>query len=86
MEGYSIKEIIQEFRDEVKGRFDKVDEAQAHTNGDVKALKVWRGFITGGLAVITVIVVPLVIYIYTEQQNTTKLLSTINTKTTYGDK
>lgn len=37
-------------------------EVKAHvqkTNGSVASLKMWRGYVTGGLAVLTAIVVPL---------------------------
>lgn len=30
----------------------KIQNAQAHTNGDVKSLKLWRAYLTGAFAVI----------------------------------
>lgn len=75
----TTKEFIEEVRkdivdrinrsDIVSGeRFSRIDVAQAHTNGDVSALKMWRGYITGALAVITVIVIPLLVYVWNQAQ------------------
>lgn len=68
MDSYSVKEMIEEFRAENNRRFDKVDAAQAHTNGDVSILKMWRGYITGAVSVIIVIVIPLLVYVWNQAQ------------------
>lgn len=77
-ESYSIKEMISEFRHDVNARFDDVDNAQAHTNGDVSNLKVWRGYITGGLAVVTLILVPLLVYVLKQSIDARAQLQTLN--------
>lgn len=77
-ESYSIKEMIAEFRKDVNTRFDSVDDAQAHTNGDVSNLKVWRGYITGGLAVVTLILVPLLVYVLKQSIDARTQLQTLN--------
>lgn len=77
-ETFSIKEMIKELRIENNKRFDKVDSAQAHTNGDVTTLKIWRGYITGGLAVITILVIPVLIYVIKQNFDTRSQLQTIS--------
>lgn len=68
-DSYSIKEELAAFRQENNRRFDKVDAAQAHTNGDVSSLKIWKGVLTGALAVITLIVIPLIVYVWEQSQD-----------------
>lgn len=77
-ETFSIKEMIKELRVENNKRFDKVDSAQAHTNGDVTILKIWRGYITGGLAVITILIIPVLIYVIKQNLDTRSQLQTIS--------
>lgn len=77
-EGYSTKEWIAELSKDMNLRFDKVDEAQAHTNGDVTNLKMWRGYITGGLTVISALVIPLVIYVWNTSQKVQSRLETLS--------
>lgn len=43
----------------------EVLEQTKKTNGRVGRLEQWKGFITGGLAVITVLIVPILIYLVT---------------------
>lgn len=68
-DNYSIKEMIADFREENNRRFDEVDAAQAHTNGDVSNLKIWRGYLTGATAVIVVLVIPLIVYVWNQSQD-----------------
>ncbi len=79
-DSYSFKEIIAEFRKEMAERFDKVDDAQAHTNGDVSDLKVWKAFLTGGLAVVTLIVIPLLVYVWQQSQHQLQTIDTYKQK------
>lgn len=85
-EVYSIKEMLTEFRkdvsnsfNEVDKRFDKVDEAQSHTNGDVSSLKIWKGVLTGALSVITLIVIPLLVYVWSQAQDQRTKLDALST-------
>lgn len=83
---YSIKEMIDELRKDVNARFDKVDEAQAHTNGDVGALKLRNAFLSGGLVVIALIVIPLIVYVWNQAQDNRSKLETIsNQQQFYGE-
>jgi len=71
---YSNNEIfekIEALTDKVKVGFKGMHDRQDRTNGNIKdntdninKLRVWRGFIVGGLAVVTATVIPLVIYIF----------------------
>lgn len=42
---------------------DALSEHVKRTNGQIVSLRIWRGFLTGGLAVITAIVIPMLIYV-----------------------
>lgn len=55
---YSKREmdnIIKEIHSTVK----RIEEQTTKTNGRVSKLETWRGFITGGLAVVAVLLVPI---------------------------
>lgn len=62
----SVGETLGRIEKNMKAGFDGVYDRQDHTNGRVRALEVWRGVILGGLAVITTLIVPIVIYILTK--------------------
>lgn len=47
-----LAEIMQEIKEDVK----EIKAQTQKTNGRVNALEIWRGFITGGLAVISFII------------------------------
>jgi len=86
-ENFTIKEVLEGFEERVLARFDKVDQAQAHTNGNVRRLQMWRAFITGGLLVISAMVIPLVIYVWnqnrTQMEASNKLTNNNQVQTTY---
>jgi hypothetical protein len=50
-----LAEIVNEIRCDVK----EIKEQTLRTNGRVGKLEIWRGIITGGLIVISAVVVPL---------------------------
>lgn len=54
----TLTEIVKEIREDVK----EIVTQTKRTNGRVNSLEVWRGFITGGLAVLS-FVIGYVIYI-----------------------
>lgn len=75
----TTKEFIEEVRKDIVDRinrsdivsaerFSRIDVAQAHTNGDVTSLKLWRAFLGGGLAIITLLVIPLLVYVWNQSQ------------------
>jgi hypothetical protein len=70
---YSVKEMVQEFRDDIKEQFvgvhsrlDKIDEKQGIANGRVKKLELWRQFLLGAWAVVTMIT-PVGWYLVTQE-------------------
>lgn len=77
MERFYNKEVIDAKFDAIHARFtdqdNKLDNISAQgkttleqaklTNGSVAEVKAWQAFMKGGLAVLSVIVVPVVIYI-----------------------
>lgn len=70
---FSNNEILQMLKglvEKVDAGFDGVHNRQDKTNGNIKDnadditnLKVWRGFITGGLAILGCIVIPLLVIV-----------------------
>ncbi len=56
---YSNKEIIHLFSD-LKGDLLEIKVDVKKTNGRVGSLENWRWFITGGLAVVTLVLIPLI--------------------------
>lgn len=80
---YTVKEMIDEFRRDVSQRFDKVDIAQAHTNGDVGRLKLRSAFLTGGLSVIAILVIPLIVYIWNQTQSSQLRLQSLTNQQQY---
>lgn len=57
-EEYSKREI-DTFMDEITATLGRIETQTTKTNGSVRSLQVWRGFITGGLAILAIIVIPL---------------------------
>lgn len=51
----------QTYREGVTDRLDEILTQVKKTNGRVRSLEIWRGFIIGGLAVITALVIPILI-------------------------
>jgi hypothetical protein len=50
-EQFTNREINRMFG-EVQESLDRIEKQTVKTNGNVRSLQVWRGFITGGLAVV----------------------------------
>lgn len=57
-EEYSKREIDL-FMEEIRNTLARIEAQTTKTNGSVRSLQIWRGFITGGLAIITVLIIPL---------------------------
>lgn len=60
--GYSEREIDLLFRP-VHEKLDSILEQAKATNGRVRCLERWRSYITGGLAVLTAVVLPIVWFV-----------------------
>jgi len=52
-------EVLTEIMNEIRCDLKEIKEQTKRTNGRVNKLEVWRGIITGGLIVISAVVVPL---------------------------
>jgi len=63
--GY-IKDGFDEFKKFTKEQFENVINRQDKTNGRVRALEKFRWFIAGGMAVITILVIPIVINVVSD--------------------
>ncbi len=57
-------ELTTELNCYFKPKLEEIHTAQKFTNGKVKGLLIWRGFVTGSLFIIVGTVIPLLIYIY----------------------
>lgn len=55
----AVKEHISEKYDDMKEQLNRIEIQTTETNGKVRSLQVWRGFITGGLAIVTVLLIPI---------------------------
>ena len=55
----SISDSLERIERDMKSGFEGIYKRQDKTNGSVSSLKVWRGYITGGLAILTVVVLPM---------------------------
>lgn len=64
---YSNREIDY-WREETREQLTRIEAQVTKTNGRVSALENWRWMIIGALTIITMLVIPMVIYIYNSQQ------------------
>jgi len=73
MNDETIKEILFNLNKTIENGF--VNNKEEHfgimtkqdkTNGSVRALQLWRSFIVGGLTVVSMVILPLLIYYLTE--------------------
>ena len=57
-----LKTLINEKFDENNRNHQSILEQVKYTNGSVRSLKIWRAYITGGFAVLSILFVPVLIY------------------------
>jgi len=70
-----IKDTLTEFKTETKASLGEIKAQVTKTNGSVSNLKIWRGYITGGLAILTIIVLPIMAYLALQEINTSETLA-----------
>lgn len=63
-EDYSVRELDEKF-ETIMGKLDRIETQTIKTNGRVAALERWQSFLQGGLAILTLLVVPVIIYLVT---------------------
>lgn len=51
---------------EVHGKLDLILEQTTKTNGSVTKLRIWRGYITGGLTILSIIVLPMGLWVLSQ--------------------
>lgn len=68
-----VQAALTDLKSDMKEGFAGVFKRQDKTNGhvaeaqrDIASLKLWRAYITGGLSVVTLIMVPILLYIVTK--------------------
>ena len=59
---YSKRELDLIFK-ELKDMLERIEKQTMATNGRVKNLEMWKAYIAGAIAVLSVIVVPMLMYI-----------------------
>ena len=57
------KETIDAYHDGIEKRLISIDEQVKCTNGRVHALERWKSYILGGFAVMSVLVIPVFLYV-----------------------
>lgn len=59
---YSKREIDEKFTD-IQASLVRIENQTTRTNGKVAELQAWQSFMKGGLAVLTILVVPILLYV-----------------------
>ena len=72
------KDILDAIKDMKDNELKDIKEQTTKHNNRMKKIEVWRGYMTGAVAVITVIVVPLVGWVFFQTIRTVEILSTLN--------
>ncbi len=65
---YEVKNLVRSFDDfkiDNKKDHKELIDHQKETNGRVKKQEEWKSYITGGMAVLSIIVIPILLYIVT---------------------
>lgn len=60
----TIYTLLLEIQKQNTADHNEIKQKQDKTNGRVRSLEVWRGVITGGLIIISGVIIPIIIKIY----------------------
>ena len=63
-DAYSVRELDEKF-ETIMDKLDRIEAQTIKTNGRVVSLEGWKSFLQGGLAILTLLVVPIIIYFLT---------------------
>jgi uncharacterized membrane protein YhaH (DUF805 family) len=65
---YTTRELDHYFKD-IRDTLEEIKVQTLKTNGRVGRLENWRWLLTGGMAMITMMVIPLIVYIWNTQNS-----------------
>lgn len=62
---YSKREI-DGFLQRIDEKLDRIETQTTKTNGNVRTLQIWRAYLTGGLAILSILIVPIILIMVAE--------------------
>lgn len=68
-----MKESLVNLADLTKDQFEELKERMDHTNGKVRKLEIWWSWLTGFSVCLSIVVIPLLIYIWQNHFATTAI-------------
>jgi len=63
MDNKEIYNLIKDFKLENKEQHKSITDKQDFTNGSVRKLQQWKSFMVGGMTVISMFLIPIIIYL-----------------------
>ena len=79
---YSNREIDRMFKD-IQDALNRIEIQTTKTNGRVTTLRIWRGYLTGGIAILSVIVLPIAFWVMVQvvsNQGSAQTAATVNSR------
>lgn len=59
-----LKDVMDERLRSVSESLNRIELQTTKTNGRVRSLEVWKGFMMGGMAILSALVIPMVIMVF----------------------
>jgi len=69
MDNKEIYNLIKDFKLENKEQHKSITDKQDFTNGSVRRLQQWKSFMIGGMTVISMFLIPIIIYLVANLSN-----------------
>jgi len=69
MDNKEIYNLIKDFKLENKEQHKSIIDKQDFTNGSVRRLQQWKSFMVGGMTVISMFLIPIIIYLVANLSN-----------------